>query len=65
MHLEIWNVQRLKDKREIIIKDLELDIIIPMETKKRAVDWKRLIDLFIFIVKRLKRNEQKGEFLQS
>jgi exonuclease III len=38
MHLETWNVQELKNKREIIIKDLEelkLDIIILTETKEK------------------------------
>jgi hypothetical protein len=37
MHLEIWNVQRLKSTCEIIIKDLEqlkLDIITLLETRK-------------------------------
>jgi cytochrome oxidase assembly protein ShyY1 len=42
MRLGIWNVQRLKNKSEIIIKDLEklkLDIIFT-EKKRRAMEWK-------------------------
>jgi exonuclease III len=39
MHLGTWNVQGLKNKHEIIIKDLEelkLDIVTLMKTKKKG-----------------------------
>jgi len=38
MHLGIWNVQKLKNKREIIFKDmkeLKLDIIIFIEKRRQ------------------------------
>jgi len=53
----------LKNKYEIIIKNLEelkLDVIAFTETKKKeTVDWKRLMNSFIFIVECLKRGEQR------
>jgi hypothetical protein len=58
---------RIKSKGEIIINDLEklkVDIIILMEKRRRIVDWKSFVDLFIFIVEYLKRNEQGIGFLQ-
>jgi len=54
--------QRVKNKYEIIIKDLgelKLGIIIFMETKKDS----GLMDSFIFIMKCLKRSEQRDGFL--
>jgi len=62
MHLRIWHI-RVKNKYEIIIKDLgelKLGIIIFTETKKKDSG---LTDSFILIVKCLKRSEQRDGFL--
>jgi len=65
MHFGIWNTQRLKNKCEIINKDLKeliLYIINLTETKKKG-NRVEMIGGFIFIMEYLKRSEQKDGFL--
>lgn len=64
MYLGTWNVQGLKNKCEIVIRDLEnlkLDMIALTETKTRVVDQKQLVVSFISIVEYLKTDEQREE----